>query len=113
MRIEKRISFSWMEFGEGWISLKTPGAFQRRFSFFSSYRSGMPFLAEGAEASQDFFSFKFFPRDFPSLRDISAPNSLGNRGPVLSLFRFGHSPAKTREPKNMSHSARTAMCGAK
>jgi len=110
MRIEKRISFSWMKYGEGWISLKTPGAFQDRFSVFSSYRTGMPFLAEGAEARQDFFSLKFFPRDFPSLRDISAPNRLGKTGP-LSLFGFSSFACQDSRAKNMQRSARSAMCG--
>jgi hypothetical protein len=41
---------------EWWISLKTPGAFQHRFSYFrSSYGIGTPFLAERAEVSQGFF----------------------------------------------------------
>jgi hypothetical protein len=51
---------------EGWISLKTPGAFQHVFLILIFPRScgtGTPFLAEWAEARQDFFSFfRIFPR---------------------------------------------------
>jgi hypothetical protein len=43
--------------------LKTPGAFQHRFSysyFPRSYGIGTPFLPELADARQDFFSFSRF-----------------------------------------------------
>jgi hypothetical protein len=51
--------------GEGWTSLKTPGAFQRRFFrilfFLVIMGTEAPFLPERAEARQDFFSFfRFF-----------------------------------------------------
>ena len=64
MQIGTWISFSWMEFGlNGGVLLKTPGAFQHRFLIFAfprSYGNGTPFLAESAEARQDFFSFLDF-----------------------------------------------------
>jgi hypothetical protein len=74
-----------------WISLKTPGAFQHRLSYFISLvvmDVETLFLAEPLRVSR---FFKIFPRN-PSLRNISALNCLG-KARHFSLFRFRQSPA--------------------
>jgi YD repeat-containing protein len=71
---------------EGSTSLKTPGAFQHRFSYFSSsYRTGTPLLGEPRKRVKIFLAFQNFPRDFPSLRNISAPDQSWKNAPLFAI----------------------------
>ena len=92
-----------MEFGlNGGGLLNGPGAFQHRFLiliFPRNYGTGTPFLAERAEARQDFFSFfSFFfaPGSrlgiFPRLIALENAPAFGDEGDEESY------PRKTRKP---------------
>ena len=78
-----------------WISLKTPGAFEHRLSYFNSLVAmgpGTPFLAGLVRARQDFLSFsKFF---LPTSHRYGTFPRLISRGKTRPLFAISISSVR-------------------